>query len=109
MRSSTPTMWSRFRFSEAGPGRARYRAARRHHLRVERHLDDHRRERARHERHDVLIVVAQVVAPQEWVVDTPAVEARDAAFEVPGVAAEQIDLVLRLAAVLARQHAARGD
>ena len=82
-------------------------ATRGHHLRVKRHLDHHVREASRHEREDVRVVVAQVVAPPERVVDAAAVEARDIPLEVPKVAAEEVDLLLRLAAVLSRQDAAR--
>ena len=62
--------------------------------------------RLRHEREHVWIVVAQVVAPQERVVDAAAVEARDVAFVIAEIAAEQVDFVLVLAAVLPCQQAA---
>src|SRR5439155_22329418 len=81
----------------------------RHHLGVERHLDGHGGKRLRHERENGRIVVAQVVAPEERVVDTSPVEAGDVAFEVAEVATEKVDLVLGLAAVLPRQEAAGGD
>src|SRR5215510_11287458 len=57
----------------------------RHHLRVEGHLDHHGGERLRHEREDLRIVVGQVVAPAEGVVDAAAVKARDVALEIAGV------------------------
>src|SRR5262249_28417616 len=76
----------------------------RHHLRVEGHLDDHAGERFRHEREHRGDVVAQVVAPEEGVVDTSAVETRNVAFEVAEETAEQIDFLLALAAVLTREQ-----
>src|SRR5882724_4622734 len=77
-----------------------------HHFRIEGHLDRHAGKRLRHEREHVWIVVAQVVAPQERVVDASAVEAWDVAFEIAEIAAEQVDLVLVLATVLPCQQAA---
>jgi hypothetical protein len=53
-------------------------------------------ERPRHERQDVRVVVAEVVAPPERVVDASAIEARDVALEVAEGSAEQIDLRLIL-------------
>jgi len=47
--------------------------ARGHDLRIERHPDGHVSERLRHERQHVWIVVAEVVAPPERVVDTASV------------------------------------
>jgi hypothetical protein len=80
-----------------------------HHLRVERHLDHHVGEGPRHEPDQLGIVVLEVVAPPERVVHAASIEARDVAFVVAGEAAEEVDLLLRLAAVLARQHAAGRD
>jgi hypothetical protein len=51
--------------------------------------------------------VAEVVTPPERVVDASAVEARNVSFEVSEISAEQVDIPLGLAAVLAGQHAAR--
>src|SRR5207247_10068306 len=83
--------------------------ARGHHLRVERHLDHHGAERPRLERKYRWIVVAEVVAPPEWVVDTTSVETRNVSFEVAYMTNEQVDFGLRLAAVLPGQHAAGWD
>src|SRR3954452_18618665 len=60
----------------------------------ERHVDDLVGERARHERQHARVVVAEVVAPAERVVDASAVETRNVALEVPGEAAEQVHLLL---------------
>ena len=68
--------------------------ARRHDLGVEGHADHHVGERLRHERQDRRIVVVEVVAPPERVVDAAAVEARDVALEVAEEPAEQVDLLL---------------
>jgi len=62
--------------------------ARRHDLRVERHLNDHVGERLRHEGEHSWIVVAQVVAPEERVIHAATIEARDSAFEVSDGATE---------------------
>src|SRR5215831_14189320 len=77
-----------------------------HHFRIEGHLDHHGGKRLRHERENLWIVVAQVVAPPEGIVDTSSIETRDVAFVIAQVAAEQVDFFLALAAVLSCQQAA---
>src|SRR5262249_61778001 len=69
--------------------------ARGHHLVVEGHPDHHVRERLRHERENLGIVVAEVVAPPERVVDTSSIETRDISFEVPEGTTEQVNFLLR--------------
>src|SRR5438132_362559 len=64
------------------------------------------REVPRNQRHHVEVVVVEVVAPEERVVD--AAPGPDA-FEDSRVPSEQIDLCLCLAAVLPREDAARRD
>src|SRR5947207_8734995 len=80
-----------------------------HHRRVVRHLRNAIREVPGYERQDVWVVVVEVVAPAERVVHAPAVGGAEVALVVAGGAAEQIDLILRLAAVLPGQHTARRD
>jgi hypothetical protein len=73
------------------------------------HLDHHGGKRLRHERENVRVVVAQVVTPQEGVVDAAPVEGPEVALIVAGGTAEQVDFGLGLAAVLPGQQAAGRD
>lgn len=80
--------------------------ARGHHLVIEGHLDHGVSKRLRHECEYRGIVVAEVVAPPERVVDTSSVETRDVPFVIPKGTTEQVDFLLRLAAVLAGEQTA---
>ena len=60
-------------------------SARAGHRRVEGHLDHHVREPLRHERQYVRVVVAEVVAPPERVVDAASVGTRNVSFEAAEV------------------------
>src|SRR3954447_5713950 len=88
---------------------ARWLLARPHDARVEGHPRDGVAERLRHEGENRGVVVAEVVTPAERVVDASPIEAGDVALEVPDGAAEEIDLLLALAAVLAGQQTAGWD
>src|SRR5262249_16047603 len=76
---------------------------------VEGHPDHRVGERLRHERKYPGIVVAELVAPTEWVVDTSSVETRDVSLIIADVTAEQVDLLLALAAILTCQHTVSGN
>src|SRR4051794_625237 len=80
--------------------------ARGHHFRIEGHPAHGVSERLGHEREYRRVVVAEVVAPAERVVDTSSVGTWNFPFVIPKVAAEQVDLLLRLAAVLPCQQTA---
>jgi hypothetical protein len=56
------------------------------------HADDHVVERPRHERHDFGVVVVEVVAPAERVVDAASVGCPEVALEVAELAAEEVDV-----------------
>jgi glycosyltransferase involved in cell wall biosynthesis len=85
--------------------------ARGHHLLIEDlliegHPDHGVSKRLRHEREYCRIVVAEVVAEPERVVDTSSVETRNVSLIIPEATTEQVDFLLRLAAVLPGQQAA---
>src|SRR6185312_13522994 len=90
-----------FRFADvlAGP----------HNTRVVGHAHRHVGECLRHERQNGWVVVTEVVAPAERVVDAAAVGARHIALVVAGVPTEQVDLLLGLAAILPGEQAAGGN
>ena len=77
-----------------------------HHLGVERHVYDHHSKGLGHERQHVGVVVGEVVAPQERVVDAAPITRTEVAFIVAGLAAEEVDLGIGLAAILPSQQAA---